>query len=242
MFPNGGVDPARILNEIEECLATVPPRDTVRGTMTENVAWFGRAGAAVAAWGGPSAMTFQLLIRELQGPRTNELASPYNGILTVLHQAAYDLRLRSGGPIGTVLESGQTFQYFEVVRKYLAQATSDAFFIDPYMDGTIPGKFLVHVPVSASIRILSKVYKDNVPQLVSAAKALEAQYGRSIEVRTCDGIHDRFLFIDKARCFLSGASFKDGATKTPTVLVEIIDAFAVVAAQYEREWSSAKPA
>jgi hypothetical protein len=49
----------------------------------------------------------------------------------------------------------------------------------------------------------------------------------------------RFVFIDRSECYLSGASFKDGAKRGPTILTQIADAFGQVFASYEQKWASA---
>ncbi len=59
-------------------------------------------------------------------------------------------------------------------------------------------------------------------------------------MRVSDSLHDRYLFIDKVACYLSGASFKDGAKYAPAILTQITDAFQSMFDTYEKLWASAK--
>ena len=53
-------------------------------------------------------------------------------------------------------------------------------------------------------------------------------------------LHDRYVFVDEARCYQSGASFKDGAKKSLTTLTQITDIFDEVFQAYQRMWDDAK--
>ena len=59
-------------------------------------------------------------------------------------------------------------------------------------------------------------------------------------VRVSGSLHDRYLFIDRAACYLSGASFKDGAKNAPALLTQITDAFQSMFDTYEKLWASGK--
>jgi hypothetical protein len=43
--------------------------------------------------------------------------------------------------------------------------------------------------------------------------------------------------VDRTACYLSGASFKDGARHAPTVLTQITDAFQAMWDTYEGMWN-----
>lgn len=134
-------------------------------------------------------------------------------LLMLLHQAESDLRLRTTGPLSIGVEVGRVFEYFDELRKLIETAKSDLLMVDPYLDAEFVSRYLPFV----------------------------AQSGLAIEVRAVGGFHDRHLFVDGQACYQSGASFKDGAKKTPTVLVQITDAFAGVNATYEQLWANAAP-
>ncbi len=48
------------------------------------------------------------------------------------------------------------------------------------------------------------------------------------------------MFVDKSACYLSGASFKDGAKKAPAAFTQITDAFSAMLSTYEALWLTAK--
>ena len=76
--------------------------------------------------------------------------------------------------------------------------------------------------------------------LLPAVKAFIGQKQADVELRTTSGLHDRYLFVDRAACFHSGASFKDGARNAPTTVSQIIDAFDAMAETYEAKWNGGK--
>ena len=85
-----------------------------------------------------------------------------------------------------------------------------------------------------SIRLLSGSKKRAT--LLPAVESFAQQSGTPISVRVLDGLHDRYLFIDRTDCHLSGASFKDGAKNSPAILAKITDPFQAMWDTYERQW------
>ena len=75
--------------------------------------------------------------------------------------------------------------------------------------------------------------------LLPAVKKLVAQNGLQVQVRSGSSLHDRYVFVDKKECYQSGASFKDGAKRSPTTLTQITDAFDVMFETYQRMWGDA---
>jgi hypothetical protein len=59
-------------------------------------------------------------------------------------------------------------------------------------------------------------------------------------VRSSTALHDRYLFVDRAVCYLSGASFKDGAKNAAATLTQIVDAVQPMLDTYERLWGAGK--
>ena len=159
-------------------------------------------------------------------------------LLMLLHQAESDLRLRTVGPFSVGVPAGRVFEYFDELRKLIETARSDLLLVDPYLDAEFVSRYLPFAAVGTQVRMLAR---EHLSTLKPAVQAFIAQSGLSVEVRTVSGFHDRYLFVDGQACFQSGASFKDGAKRTPTVLVQITDAFTSVRATYEQLWTSATP-
>ena len=74
--------------------------------------------------------------------------------------------------------------------------------------------------------------------LVPAVSTYAQQHGLKCEIRNGSGFHDRLLFIDGKRGFHSGASFKDGGIRTPSLFLEVSDTFTQVKKTYEDLWIS----
>lgn len=111
------------------------------------------------------------------------------------------------------------------------------FFVDPYLDADFVGRYLPYVPQGVAVRLLGRY---GMLALLPAVDLFARQSNLSIEVRSSPDLHDRFLFVDKNECYLSGASFKDGARKAPATLTQIVDGFKAMWDTYDRLWTAGK--
>lgn len=235
--------PEQLLAEIQDIIRSMPgPRDF--GRNPDNcIPWLGRANAAMNQWDAPRSMVhFEPEVRRYASLQAN--ADRVNFIpfrqqlLMLLHQAENDLRLRTTGPLSIGVAAGRVFEYFDELRKIIETAKSDLLIVDPYLDAEFVSRYLPFAGNGTTVRLLAR---ERIATLKPAVEAFVAQSGCGVEVRTTGGFHDRYLFVDGQACFQSGASFKDGARKTPTVLVQITDAFPSVKATYESLWINATP-
>lgn len=144
--------------------------------------------------------------------------------------------MRTAGPLSIGVPAGRVFEYFDELRKLIEAARSDLFIVDPYLDAEFVSRYLPFVASGTQVRMLAR---ERLSTLKPAVDAYKAQTALSADVRTISGFHDRYLFVDQQACYQSGASFKDGAKKTPTILVQITDAFVGVQSTYEQLWQSA---
>lgn len=229
------ITPEQLLAEVEDLLRTVPPRETIRHETPENHAWLGRAAALVSEWSAPRAIAFDGYLRTIQSRRAIDSGQAVSGVMTMLHQARHDLRLRTVGPLAAAIDQGAVFDYFDEIRKVIESSGTDLLFVDPYLDAEFASRYLPNVPNGVVVRLLCR---DRLATLLPAVQLLRQQSGIIVEIRSSPSLHDRFVFVDKARCFQSGASFKDGAKKSPTTLTQIIDAFLAIQPVYESLWVS----
>lgn len=118
-------------------------------------------------------------------------------------------------------------------RKIIETANKDVLFIDPYLDADLVSRY--HVKARVSIRLLAW---EKIATLLPAVVAFAQQSQASVEVRTASGFHDRYVIIDGAACYQSGASFKDGARNAPTTVTQVGDAFTAVRETYESIWKT----
>ena len=132
------------------------------------------------------------------------------------------------------MDTGSIFDYFDEVRKAIEAAKVDLLFVDPYLDAEFISRYMPHVSDGVTVRLLAR---EKMPSLLAAVPLHRQQSDLSIEVRSAGTFHDRYVFVDRATCFHSGASFKDGAKKAPTTLTQVVDAFPAVLGTYEQLWS-----
>ena len=101
-----------------------------------------------------------------------------------------------------VVAEGRVFEYFDELRKVIETARTDVFFVDPYLDADFVSRYLPYVAEGVSIRLLGGPKKRAT--LLPAVDSFAQQSARPVSVRVSDRLHDRYLFIDGAACYLSG--------------------------------------
>lgn len=226
----------QLLAEIEDIIRTRPSRDAFGHGDDDNLPWVGRAVAAIQRWDIVYLPHSNRAAQQLSSDYMADIASGYSELNRLLHQALSDLRMEVG-PLSVAVASGQSFAYFDEVRKKIESARTEVFFVDPYLDADFVSKYLPHVKDGVIVRLLGR---KGMPALVSAVAAFAAQSHLTIQVRSSSDLHDRYLFVDKTECYLSGASFNHGAQRTATVITQITDAFPAMWTTYEQCWSAAK--
>jgi hypothetical protein len=126
------------------------------------------------------------------------------------------------------------------IRTILQTAKAELFIIDPYMDGTIFQLLGTLASTTMTVRILTSKCPSDFS--LEAKKFTKQHPGFAVEVRTTRDFHDRFIILDKTRCYLLGASIKDAGNKgftvvplqEPTIVRFILD-------HANQVWASATP-
>jgi hypothetical protein len=232
------VDKAQLLAEVEDILRAMPSREDFEKRTEESISWVGRAAAALTRWDFTRTPSINGAVDDVN--KALDMMRNVNGrakLTSLLHQARADLRM-DVGPLSVVIDKGQVFDYFDELRKVIEPARSDLFFVDPYLDAEFVSHYLPHVAGGTTVRLLGGPKR--MPTLLPAVDLFMKQSGLAIQVRSSTDIHDRYLFVDRATCYVSGASFKDGAKKAPAVLTQIVDAFTATWATYDAQWNGAK--
>jgi hypothetical protein len=228
----------QLLVEIEDIIRTMPPRETIRHETQGNLAWFGRASTAIERW-NPSKAS---LVKEhldlfFSNGHARETGYGFTKLLALLHQAQNDLRLETLGPANVAVPHKMVFEYFEEIRKIIELARQDLLFVDPYLDAEFVARYLPNTAPGVTMRLLAR---EKLATLLPAVDVFAQQTGATVEIRSAPNFHDRYVFVDRAACYQSGASFKDGAKSAPTTLTQITDAFAPILKTYEDIWSQAQ--
>lgn len=230
------VDEAKaMLLELDDILRNRPPRETIRHDTDENFAWLGRAAAAITLWKPHKSIQVEGYISDIQQTLGAGAAKGYSNVLIILHQARADLMMQLEPQTNVAIDQGQVFAYFDQIRKILELATSDIFIIDPYLDAEFVSRYLTYADKGIRIRLLTT---HKLANLLPAISVFALERAGALEVKHRDNLHDRFIIIDGANCYQSGASFKDGGKNAPTTIVEIADAFNGVKGIYEDLWNN----
>jgi hypothetical protein len=227
-----------ILAEAEALLRIAPTAENFREANATNFAYWGRLLAV------NNKLEYSLKkhdlesrIDETESSRGDSLAQKaFFDIMIWLHQVNNQLRMETIGPINTAIGHGMVFDYFDEIKNLIQSATADILFIDPYLNEEFVQLYLPFVQSGTLIRLLARA---KMATLLPAAKLFAQQTNRQIEVRSAPNFHDRYIIIDGANCYQSGASFKDGGKTAPTTITQITDAFAAVRETYEDLWSNA---
>lgn len=228
------IPPDQLAFEIDDIIRCMPSKLAFSTNPDDCSLWLGRASAAISKWSLTKAITvFEPLIDILSVGGDSDLSVTLRKVLVLLHQALSELRMATAGPLSVAVGTGRVFEYFDEVRKLVELAKIDAFFIDPYIDADFVSRYLPFVPTGTEVRILAR---ERLATLEPSIKAFAAQTPMKIEVRSASGFHDRYILVDSLACYQSGASFQDGAKRTPTTLTQITDAFSAVQQTHEALW------
>ena len=232
----------QLLAEVEDLLRTSPPQSAFMEQENDEVLnWLGRAAAVLREWDSiQSALGgLESHLRALQArPIIGDPHGPaYRGLRTLLFQAQHNLRMKTVGPLSIAIDAKQPFVYFDEIRKIVEQAREDLLFVDPYLDSAFVSRYLPQVNKEVLVRLLAS---KKISALVSAVEVFVEEHKLQVQVRFASDFHDRFVFVDKTSCYLSGASFKDGAKKALTTLSQITDGLEAMLQRYEDMWDGAK--
>jgi len=216
----------------------MPPRAAFDDETQEAVAWLGRVSAAIEKWNSSKSAVVKEYLDQFFGLGiARQTGYGFTKLLTLLHQARNDLRLETLGPTNVAVPHKMVFEYFDEIRKIIELARQDLLFVDPYLDAEFVARYLPNVAAGVTIRLLAR---EKLATLLPAVDAFAQQTRATVEIRSAPHFHDRYVFVDRASCYQSGASFKDGAKLAPTTLTQITDAFAPILRTYEDIWSQAQ--
>ena len=255
----------QLLLEVEDVIRYFPPQSSFTDPEDHEVlVWLGRTYAVLTKWdtahseitdsnmiqlnghiqvlekgpGDPPGMIASTLVPSYYEQNLTKIRNAYRGIQIILHKARYDLMMKTTGPLSIAISERRPFDYFDQIRKIVTEAQVEILFVDPYLDADFVSQYLPQIRSEVQVKLLTSEKKSG--SLVPAVKNFILQSELQVEVRICvSKIHDRYVFVDGQNCYQSGASFKDGARKSPTTLTQITDAFDVVIETYRRMWECA---
>ncbi len=233
------INKEQLLAEVEDVLRTAPTLQAFAQDSggEEHLAWLGRAAAAIELWDLSKTPRVSMALAGVPSDFLDPCQKALSTLKVLLQQARAALRLELGRT-GIVVAQGQVFDYFDELRKVIETARSEVFFVDAYLDAEFVPRYLPHLADGVAIRLLGGTKR--MPTLLPAVDLFARQNGRTVDVRSSERLHDRYVFLDRAICYLSGASFKDGAKNAPAVLTQLTDPFVAVWDTYEGLWNTGK--
>lgn len=225
--------PEILLAQLRALLERAPDFDQYSPTSREHMIWLGQAHALVARWKDFEAIMLQVSSDSL----TMELTRQRNvaNIFGVLHRAIADLELEVPEREQVAFAAGEVYDFFRELNKVIESAEATIFIIDPYLDHTVFGQYLISRKPNVTVRLLLNKNANNVK---AAADKYIQQYGEVIEIRKSTKIHDRVIFVDGYVCWVIGQSLKDAAKAKPTYLVPLApDVVSEKLNDYESIWN-----
>ena len=135
---------------------------------------------------------------------------------------------------------GSNHDAYVHIRAILQLAKTELFIIDPYMDGSIYQVLGTLTPATMGVQILtSKVPTDFA---LEGQKFVRQHPGFTLQLRKTKDFHDRFVIVDRSRCYLLGASIKDAGNKGFTIVpLEEPAIIRLISNHADQVWTSATP-
>jgi len=227
----------QILAEVEDLLRLAPSMQDFRNRSAENLAFFGRTIAVIGKLSLSQRSYISDRVDYIKNASVTSAEEAFFDIIVLLNTVKNELRMETIGPINTAIGHGMVFDYFEEIKNVIRIAKTDILVVDPYLSDEFVRLYLPFVQPGVVIRLLGR---EKMATLIPAAKLFSQQYKKRIEVRSATSLHDRYLLVDAAACYQSGASFKDGGKSASTTITQITDAFAAVRQTYEDLWQKSK--
>jgi hypothetical protein len=207
-----------LLAEVEDVLRSMPPRATLRHPEPENFEWLGRVSAAIEAWDSSKNPALSFAMNNFHNQMAQPSQDGYRKIMTLLYQAQSDLRMKTVGPINSLMEQGKVFQYFDLMRRIIETSSTDLLFVDNYLDADFIATYVPHVRPGVAVRLLGS---HKIAALRSAAAQFTQEHGLALEVRSTEDAHARHVIVDGRIAYASDASFKDGPKRALATITQV---------------------
>ncbi len=104
----------QLLAEIEDILRNAPTLDSPYRNRETNVAWLGRVASVIAQWEVTHTTAADHYIHNINGAGGGIFVNEgFLSLMSLLHEARHDLRLKTVGPLSVAVGSGLPFDYFD---------------------------------------------------------------------------------------------------------------------------------
>ena len=228
--------PHLLLAKLRAHLDCMPEMAGKGSYTTEHYAWLARAHVLVMLWDKSEASSFKNACDWAAGNMNRQMnLATING---TFHRAIAAIEESVPESADQVFGPGAVYDFFRALSSIISSAENSLFMIDPYMDEQVFDAYISPLSKPRSVRMLVNRYASNVRV---AADRYGTQHNLAIEVRKSNALHDRLIFVDRAECWVLGASIKDAATSKPTYLAPLSqDVVSAKATFYEAIWNEAQ--
>ncbi len=195
--------------------------------------WLGHASSLIDLWNKAESMNFRVAVNCIASAhdRSGHAAT----IFATIHRAIFELEEKVRGLPQQAFGPGAVYDFFKALNELVASAKSSLLIVDPYIDITIFDGYLSSMGSGVGARLLVNKCAGN---LKPALLKFNAQHATQVEAKQSQTLHDRLIFIDRAECWVLGASIKDAAKKA-TYLAPLEDSVsALKLGFYESTWAS----
>jgi hypothetical protein len=235
--------PENLYLELGRLIAETP--ELASGPITPEVRrWLAIANSLVKSSGSlTEGLQLSVASENLDGPLRARHAETITSILhRVLARAEQNAPRESRG---SVLRIGESLHAYTAMRRLLATANGDAFFVEP----EATGKFLADYAILAPERVTVRLLADEAQYGPSLIVGLDRWHqrlgdGRKLMVRlaSANTLYERIILLDGERAWVSGVPFGHLAKKSNTTLVRMRpEEEARKSAVYSEIWDDAKP-
>jgi len=136
-----------------------------------------------------------------------------------LIQSSLDNNSITSERLEKVYSPGNSYEFYDDVKKIIESSTSQVFLIVPYATEDIINLFLKQLTKDIKITLLTNKPQGN---FVSIAQKFKSERGKNFSVKTNKNCHDRVFFVDK-KCYVTGQSLDKAASKQPTYICKVQD-------------------
>jgi hypothetical protein len=229
------MDKAVLLAQLQSLLETAPDFVSYSPGSKEHNVWLAKGHALVSRWKSTQAIYFA------SASDTLHLSTFRDGsvakIFGLIHRAIADLELEAPKLKGQGFEPGEVYDFFKALSNLISSATKSIFIIDPYLDEQIFDTYLASLPIGLSVRLLAFQYGN---LLKPAVQKFIQQHGVSVDIRICNELHDRIVFVDELSCWVMGQSIRNAAKHKDTYLTPLsADIAKPKLSHYEIIWNNA---
>jgi hypothetical protein len=233
------MEPKVLLAELRAVADSMPDFGEFKPWSRAHHEWTAKAEAIIHIWDKTEGERVTKGIREDFGSTSTSYHNmAISRMLSALHRAINSLEVSGVAQQGDLMFGpGAVYDFFKALNDLLSSATQKVLVVDPYLDDEVFDSYLISIPKTVQVRLLTKHKANN---LKAALSKFITQTNRTIEARESAAIHDRVIFVDERSCWVLGQSIKDAAKTKPTYLAPLDhDTVLLKLSVYEDIWKSA---